>query len=75
MSTGGGPMAGQMQASPTLQPAAPTLAIRLAEAENRLESAHQRISTLERQVNGLISTLVDIRDQVGLPPLPPDYFA
>lgn len=66
-----GPSVGQAMPS---APSPPGLAERVCNLENRADEKDRQVINAERIMGLLINEVQELRHQVGLPPLSPDYF-
>ncbi len=74
--SGSGPMTDGLVASPEASvPVAPSIAARLAEAENKVNNLYDMMQRAERVFGNLIVQNTEMREQLGMATLPPDYFS
>ena len=71
--TAGPNTGGQSITAPS--PVAPSIAERMNNSEQRIESVEGRVMTLERMSQNLVAEVCYLREQLGLVPLAPDHFS
>ena len=58
-----------------LTPEPPTIAQRITELENRCSGLLEMLQSQERSITALVNQNAELREETGMQPLPPVYFA